>query len=222
MVKTLMRQTRPSFEAATIDWVKVAMVIVATVWVVYVAADNPYGNLLAPVNFLVHEAGHKIFMFFGTFLSQAGGTIAQLVMPLLFVLDFWRRSHHFSAAIALYWLGVSLWDASLYCADAQKMEMPLWFTKMNAQEEFEELGYTTHDWINMLTTLHLMRMAPFLAFLLNMAGHVTIAFGCIWALQNAGLPLVETALYHWQTRFRQRRRPTRQKRRHEKPVGSAD
>jgi len=74
---------------------------------------------------LFHEAGHVIFMPFGETLRIAGGTLGQLLIPLICALSLFRRSDNFGAAIALTWMGMSLVDASVYAYDAADPVLPL-------------------------------------------------------------------------------------------------
>jgi hypothetical protein len=60
------------------------------------------------VNLLIHEAGHVIFMPFGEFISIAGGSLFQLIVPAVFAAYFFRRGQFFSAALVLFWLGESM------------------------------------------------------------------------------------------------------------------
>lgn len=48
---------------------------------------------------LFHEAGHVIFMPFGEALRVAGGTLGQLLMPLVCAVSLHRRGDNFGAAV---------------------------------------------------------------------------------------------------------------------------
>ena len=74
---------------------------------------------------LFHEAGHVIFMPFGEALRVAGGTLGQLLMPLVCAVALHRRGDNFGAAICLAWMGMSLADASVYAYDAADPVLPL-------------------------------------------------------------------------------------------------
>lgn len=74
---------------------------------------------------LFHEAGHVIFMPFGEALRVAGGTLGQLLMPLVCAVALHRRGDNFGAAICLAWMGMSVMDASVYAYDAADPLLPL-------------------------------------------------------------------------------------------------
>jgi hypothetical protein len=74
---------------------------------------------------LFHEAGHVIFMPFGEALRIAGGTLGQLLMPVICAVALHRRGDNFGAAICLAWMGMSLMDASVYAYDAADPLLPL-------------------------------------------------------------------------------------------------
>jgi hypothetical protein len=74
---------------------------------------------------LFHEAGHVAFMPFGEALRVAGGTLGQLLMPLLCAVALHRRGDNFGAAICGAWMGMSLMDASVYAYDAAEPLLPL-------------------------------------------------------------------------------------------------
>ena len=74
---------------------------------------------------LFHEAGHVVFMPFGEALRVAGGTLGQLLMPLVCAVALHRRGDNFGAAVCLAWMGMSLMDASVYAYDAANPVLPL-------------------------------------------------------------------------------------------------
>lgn len=74
---------------------------------------------------LFHEAGHVIFMPFGDVVRVAGGTLGQLLIPLLCAVALCRRGDNFGGAIALAWMGMSLMDAAVYAYDAASPVLPL-------------------------------------------------------------------------------------------------
>ena len=74
---------------------------------------------------LFHEAGHVIFSPFGEALRVAGGTLGQLLMPLVCAIALHRRDDNFGAAICLAWMALSGIDASIYAYDAADPLLPL-------------------------------------------------------------------------------------------------
>jgi hypothetical protein len=76
-------------------------------------------------NFILHEAGHFIFMFFGEFLAVLGGSLNQVLIPAIFTAYFFRHHQRGSACATLFWTGQSLTGVAIYAADAQTLRLPL-------------------------------------------------------------------------------------------------
>jgi hypothetical protein len=74
---------------------------------------------------LFHEAGHVIFMPFGQTMGVAGGTLAQLLIPLICAVALFRRDDNFGAALCTAWMSLSLMDAAVYAYDAANPVLPL-------------------------------------------------------------------------------------------------
>ncbi|MCX5808971.1 MAG: J domain-containing protein, partial [Proteobacteria bacterium] len=72
-----------------------------------------------------HEAGHLIFGILGDFMGVLGGTLLQIIIPLVCLGAFLRRADTFSASIALWWVGQNFIDAAPYINDARKQELML-------------------------------------------------------------------------------------------------
>ena len=99
-------------------------------------------NILLPI----HEAGHVLFMPFGEFLTIAGGSLFQVLLPLVIGIAFLRKNRDpFGAAVCLWWTGMSFIDLAPYIYDALQPQLML-------------LGGHTgedgpHDWIYLLDAL---------------------------------------------------------------------
>jgi len=100
------------------------------------------GSFLHNVNLPFHEFGHVLFGFFGRFMGILGGSLFQILVPLIFTVAFcWQRHDNFAAAITLWWCGQNFIDVSPYIADAPYRAIPL---IRGLDEEY-------HDWGNLLT-----------------------------------------------------------------------
>ena len=91
------------------------------------AYPRPSGilTIVDGANFILHEAGHVIFMFFGEFLAVLGGSLNQVLIPALFTGYFVRHHQPGSACATLFWTGQSLTGVAIYAADAQTLRLPL-------------------------------------------------------------------------------------------------
>ena len=84
-------------------------------------------------NLGIHEAGHLIFSPFGVVTSFLGGTIFQLLVPLLCLIHFiWKKSNY-GISFCLFWIGDNIINVGRYIVDARSMQLPLF-------------GGGIHDW----------------------------------------------------------------------------
>jgi len=99
------------------------------------------------VNLPFHEAGHIIFMPFGRFIMFLGGSLGQLLMPIvcLFALLIGARNN-FGASACLWWFGQNFIDIAPYINDARALQLIL----LGGVTGRETDG---HDWENILRTL---------------------------------------------------------------------
>lgn len=102
-----------------------------------------YSDLFKGINLGFHEIGHVVFGPFGEFLTVAGGSIFQCLVPLLSTLMFWRQRDYFGIAVCFAWLSTNLFDVAVYADDARRLALPL-VTPFKGGEE------VIHDWNYML------------------------------------------------------------------------
>lgn len=89
--------------------------------------------LLDNTNLALHEAGHPIVGLFSSRLTVYGGTIFQLLFPILFAHYFRRERQTAGWAASLLWLAENLMNVGRYMKDARARELPL-------------VGGGDHDW----------------------------------------------------------------------------
>jgi len=78
------------------------------------------------VNLPFHEAGHIFFRPFGRFMTSLGGSLGQLLMPLVCLAVFLLKTRDtFAAALALWWFGQNFMDLAPYINDARSLTLPL-------------------------------------------------------------------------------------------------
>ena len=144
-----------------------------------------------------HEAGHyAIFRWFGPFIMTLGGTLGQLLMPLILAgALLLQRRDPFGAAIFSWLLGFSLIDTAVYMYDAFDPRLVL-LGGMTGQES------DGHDWQNLFGDMGLLGRARGIGRFVGFAGTMTRAAALAWAawvlrLQRARLsdsPLAESDL----------------------------
>ena len=99
------------------------------------------------INLPFHEAGHLIFMPLGRFMMILGGSLGQVLMPLVCLTTFLVKTRDpFGASVALWWTAESFMDLAPYIDDARALDLLL----LGGVTGKETDG---HDWNNILTML---------------------------------------------------------------------
>lgn len=158
-------------------WGRVVTLALFTLWgLVLIGKDirtgEIFNNFIHGPLLVFHEAGHVIFMLFGEFITVAGGTLGQLIMPaVLMGALLWRRDP-FGAAIGLWLFGVSILDVAPYVYDAKEPYLVL-------------LGGHTgetggHDWIYLLSHLGLREASQSLGWWVHKLGALVVFTSLAW------------------------------------------
>lgn len=78
------------------------------------------------INLPFHEAGHIFFRIFGQFVMSLGGSLMQLLVPLICLFTFlFKTKDTFAASVSLWWLAESFMDLAPYIDDARRLELIL-------------------------------------------------------------------------------------------------
>ncbi len=84
------------------------------------------GSFLHLVNLVFHEAGHIFFSPFGSFMMSLGGSLFQVMVPLVCAWAFlFQQDDPFGASVCVWWAGESLLDLSPYIDDARSLQLML-------------------------------------------------------------------------------------------------
>lgn len=132
-------------------------------------------RLLDNVDLAIHETGHLVFAPFGEFLTVLGGTLFQLIVPLAFVITFWRRGERYAAYITGWWVAQSCWNIARYAADARAQELPL-------------VGGGEHDWTWLLDSLGWLEQDQTVASTIRVIGALLFGLSMLGAAMNARRP----------------------------------
>jgi len=126
-------------------------------------AGRIIGSFLHLVNLPFHEAGHIIFSPLGEFMTILGGSLMQVLVPIICAVAFARRDDWFGVAVAVWWAGENLVDLGPYIADARALRIPL----IGGQTGAEVTG---HDWEALLDRLGWLRFDHTLGLGAHLAG----------------------------------------------------
>jgi hypothetical protein len=133
-------------------------------------------SLMHFVNLPFHEFGHIIFRPFGRFMTSLGGSLGQLLMPLvcLGVLLIQTRDP-FGASVSLWWFGENLFDLAPYINDARSLTLPLLGGNVGHSSP-----YGFHDWEFILAEMGLLRYDHFLAKMAVVMGTLVFIVSFVW------------------------------------------
>jgi hypothetical protein len=129
------------------------------------------GSFMHAILLPIHEAGHVLFIPFGEFLTILGGSLFQLVLPLIVAAALlWQNRDPIGATLGIWWCGVSLMDLAPYIYDAKHPQLTL-------------LGGHTgedgpHDWIYLLGMAGKIEQAQWYGFITHKLG-VVVMLGAI-------------------------------------------
>jgi len=129
------------------------------------------------INLPFHEAGHIIFRPFGSFLTSLGGTLGQMLIPILCLWTFlFKYRNTFGAAICLWWLGQNFLDIAPYINDARAGVLPLLGGNTGHTSP-----YGFHDWEYLLTETGLLQYDQLIARLSFFIGTMMILMALLWS-----------------------------------------
>jgi hypothetical protein len=123
--------------------------------------------VLDHANLLFHEAGHVLVGFLSAKLETYGGTLGQLVFPLVLAISFWRQDRPLALAAALLWFFENWFNIARYMADARQLALPL-------------VGGGDHDWNTIFTRWNVLHYETQIAAWVKAGGWIGIAFTCGW------------------------------------------
>ena len=143
-------------------------------------------SFLHLVNLPFHEAGHLIFAPFGRFMSVLGGSLTQMLIPVVCAGTLLLQTRDpFGAACCMWWFGENLLDLAPYIADARLLQLVLLGGRTGAEVE-------GHDWEYILQSLGWLHLDRTLGLAAHRLGVLVMIAGLAWA----GLVLVA----QWQSR----------------------
>jgi hypothetical protein len=128
------------------------------------------------VNLPFHEAGHLIFRPFGRFMTSLGGSLGQLLMPLVCLVVFLIKTRDtFAAAFAMWWFGQNFLDLAPYINDARSLTLPLLGGNTGRTSP-----YGFHDWEFILKEMGWIKYDHSLAHFAHILGCVLMIFALVW------------------------------------------
>lgn len=147
--------------------------------VLVVQASRPLRELGAPnifrgITFGAHEFGHLFFAFGGEWLTIAGGSLMQLLIPIGAAAAVLRSRDWFGVAVCGLFLAASLGDLSWYIGDARARDLDL--------VSFSPDG-GGHDWAYLLRHAGLLRRDLAIASFTRFVGWCVLLTSTLFALR---------------------------------------
>jgi hypothetical protein len=121
-----------------------------------------------------HEAGHVFFRPFGDLMMSLGGSLMQVLVPVMCWIAFATTSPNpFGAAVMCWWAGENLLDVAIYINDARALELILLGGHTGAEVE-------GHDWEHILQLTGLTLHDHQIAWTVHTVGAVMMLAGLVW------------------------------------------
>lgn len=142
---------------------------VLTAYFMWIAYDPMQGSFLDLVDLPIHETGHLLFRPFGEFMTIAGGSVFQVIVPVVFAAYFWWwREQYYSGLIVMFWVGQSILNVYVYAAAAVVMQLVLISGFTGSEGSF-------HDWNYLLTQTGLIDSTNVIAGVIRLVGTLVTA-----------------------------------------------
>jgi hypothetical protein len=117
--------------------------------------DPDKWTLISGIILGTHELGHVVFAPFPEVWTVAGGTILQLLAPIIVAVILYRQKEPIGVAMAGCWLAISLAGVATYMADASKGELQL--VSIGGGDD------VVHDWTYLFDHFNLIRSDQIIA-----------------------------------------------------------
>lgn len=133
-------------------------------------------SFLHLVNLPFHEAGHIVFRPFGAVVTSLGGSLGQLLMPLVCLFVLWFKARDaFGAGVCGWWFGENFLDIAPYINDARSLSLPLLGGNFG-----DTSPYGFHDWEFILGETGLLRFDHSFALIAQVLGSIVMLAALAW------------------------------------------
>lgn len=129
-------------------------------------SEDGWTPFLDGINLAFHEVGHPIFMIFGDTLHILGGTLGQLLVPLVVGVSFWTRRNGLGVSVAGVWFFQNFLNIARYMADARAQALPL-------------VGGSEHDWMELFVKWGCLQQDTAIAVKVRLIGWIGMT--AVWA-----------------------------------------
>jgi hypothetical protein len=142
--------------------------------------DTIGASFLHLINLPFHEAGHIFFSPFGDLMTSLGGSLTQVLVPMVCGVAFLTTSpNRFGAAVTAWWTGENLMDVAVYINDARSLSLTLIGGHTGAEVE-------GHDWEHILQLTNLSIHDHQIAWTVHWIGAATMIAALVWGARTLG------------------------------------
>ena len=151
---------KPVSKVAGISWI-----VFYLLFFLYAALNASGFLILDFVNLIIHEGGHMVFSPFGYTITILGGTLGELIVPLLCASYFWWKRETTAVAFCTFWFFENFLYIGTYMSDARTSAIPLvgsdesdWtilFTQWGILSSDQQIGHATRflGWLGMFAAV---------------------------------------------------------------------
>jgi hypothetical protein len=137
------------------------------------AGDIWWASIFSGINLAFHEIGHVLFGFSGSeLLTIAGGTVLELLVPVVAAALLARQRDAFGVGVAAFWLGTAFASVGRYVYDTRSQIM-----------NRVSIGPTggPDDWTYLLGRWGLIRQDRVIGMTVKEIGVAVMAAGITWS-----------------------------------------
>ena len=172
------KMDRPPFDKVTTTHLLAFAAAAGLFFTVLAMSEPGFVFLIDHANLLFHEAGHVFIGLVSQRCEPYGGTLGQLVFPVVLAVSFWRKGQSLSIAGAVIWFFENWLNIARYMADARTLTLTL-------------VGGGDHDWNTIFNRWNLLSHDTEIAFTVKTIGWLGMIAPCVWVVWR-----------YWQDRHR--------------------
>lgn len=120
----------------------------------------------------IHETGHLVFAPFSEQVTAFGGTLFQLIVPIVFAVSFFVRGDRHAASVMVWWVGENCIGIGHYMADAVVMELNL-------------VGGGEHDYAFLFGEWNVLAYSERIGHDVKLVGGAIMLAATVWGIRTA-------------------------------------
>jgi hypothetical protein len=136
-------------------------------FLIYAFANRSGFLILDNVNLIIHEGGHFFFSWFGHTIMILGGTLGELLVPLLCAAYFFWQREATGFAFCSFWFFENFPYIGTYMADARTSVLPL-------------VGSEESDWTILFTQWGLLAQDQKIGGIMRILGYLGMIATMAW------------------------------------------